>query len=303
MSNNTTQDMDLNSQSENQNLISGMKDVAEGIVGYYWVCICSVLSPIFLIVLFFFAIGFFSIFIYNLDDAVNSGMISFLNGIALLGITVAIGFLNCWAMSYFCKTPKELYPNAKRTIIISFVLWLMVQAIYFLMNIVTTISENSDIGSEISIKAIELVLLGVSFYSYYSFYSFLNVIGEKTMEKGCKEAIYVLTLSFILFAINIFTGFPVFSFDSGNILSSAFTVTGDVYTYTIGYTLYAIGFIILCMHINNLRKYFGKSDNVKNGSTKEFSDFSWSVILCDSKMWYILVLVIIGALRVFVLRC
>lgn len=294
---NNIQDLFFNSQREDKNSILGMKNVAEGVEKYFSIFMLAFFSPILFIIMTLFFLGAITLYDKNISG------VYYMNGVFAIFISIALGYSSYCVIKQFCKTPHELYPNAAKTIIISFVLWFIVHTIYILSYLTPLFFPESSFFIDLAFHNIvsELMLLILSFYSYYSFYSFLNVIGEKTMEIGCKDAIRCLIASYIVFAINIIVGVPVFYSNGEITLSSAFTVTGNLPSFVLGYAIYALGVVYLFLHINTLYKYFERNGLIKNGSSENSSKESANSTSVNSWLKIILgvIFIIVGLIRFF----
>lgn len=266
------------SQFDTQNDMQGMntpnpmpkeelKCVAEGIDSYYYAFLFSLLLPIILIVVnFIIAATTFSngdIDTYFISGLIVDGIIT----IALLGPHFTNAFSN------FCKTPEEIFPNARRAIVSSVIFWIL----SFVGGLLTVFVVPEDTDPSI-LFTIALVLNGMFLYSYYRFYSFLSVVGEKTTpsKKGCKLAMVLLVISYVLFAMSLYSChfLEPDNIDPEEIMSLSSILPSNGWFYG-SYIVYCCGAIALLTHVSNLRDYFQEIKLLEKETPSETKTTSW----------------------------
>lgn len=85
------------------------------------------------------------------------------------------------SIQYFCRTPKEIFPHAALTVILSYVLSIVVPIgafIYFAYNGFTLDS--------VAAKAVAVIAILLMYYCFFSFYSLLCALGKQITSSASK---------------------------------------------------------------------------------------------------------------------
>lgn len=170
------------------------------------------------------------------------------------------------SMKYFIRTPKEIFPHAKRTIVVSFALLITLTILDFATGFFELFNQDLN-NTGVALNIISVVGALLTGFSYYCYYNFLSVIGEKIhpLRKDCKGAVVCMTLSCIVFAISYFVNcFEIANIDMTDTSSLA---SGSEFLFSnilwiIGVVLYIIGEVLVFIHIGFLKAYFYKKLNM-----------------------------------------
>ena len=149
------------------------------------------------------------------------------------------------SMRCFGLTPKEIYPRAPQTIVLTWGL--------FLAGII--LAALRSLAPESLQTTIIIIFLLSFFFSYYRFWSFLNIIGEKvlTTNNDCKGAIFLLLFSFIFYLIYLF------GCSKGKLIPA----DDGLFPFSIAILLFFIAIIIMFFYFERLKGHFSQSFNLQ----------------------------------------
>lgn len=150
------------------------------------------------------------------------------------------------SMRCFYHTPNEIYPNAKKRIILSWSLFLIGAII-------------ANIGQLLSTSFFKVLIpvgLLVSACGTYCFYSFLGFIGKNTLpsKRGCTDAAILMILNYIVWGVFLY-------FQKNNTLNIGIYLN-EMTVFFILLIIFLAAFFALLMYLNNFNKYFSCFYNI-----------------------------------------
>ena len=151
------------------------------------------------------------------------------------------------SMECFCRTPSVIVPNAKLTIVNSWVIWFVAYLLSFFAGIL--IDNNPSVLAVVN--TISIVLFGCSVYLFMHFLSTIGKICQPS-KKGCQGAIIIMMIYYALSALaTLIAGGSV-----ENLQSSDASTNPALSLARLGGLMYIIGGLMYLSYFEKLNKFF-----------------------------------------------
>ncbi|MBR4152966.1 MAG: hypothetical protein IKT98_08420, partial [Selenomonadaceae bacterium] len=153
------------------------------------------------------------------------------------------------SMKYFCKAPSIIYPEAKSTIIFSWVLWFTA-----VLLLITGYLLKETLNPIYTLTCtLSFLFFGIS---ECIFLNFLSLIGKYCLpqKNGCPATIIIIAISYFIMILGIINT----SVPSENLNSNITPLTDNHFSelLVLGRFFWVLGFLIYIRYIDKLDKFF-----------------------------------------------